>query len=56
MKIYTKSQIESCIDVPLILKELEKGLILYSERQVEIAPVGFMHFKNPLAHIPQPSG
>ncbi|MBN9377664.1 MAG: hypothetical protein BGO14_11255 [Chlamydiales bacterium 38-26] len=56
MKIYTKSQIENCIDVPLILKELEKGLILYSEKQVEIAPVGFMHFKNPLGDVHVKSG
>lgn len=56
MKIYTKSQIESCIDIPLILKELEKGLILYSEKKVEIVPVGFMHFKNPLGDVHVKSG
>lgn len=51
MKIYTKKQIEDCINIPLIIKELEKGLILYSEKQVETAPVGFMHFKNPAGDV-----
>src|SRR5262249_50936739 len=52
----TKQQIENCIDVPLILEELEKGLILYSERQVEIAPVGFMRFKTPPGDVHVKSG
>jgi ornithine cyclodeaminase len=56
MKIYTKKQIENCIDVPLILEEIKKGLILYSEKQVEIAPVGFMHFKNPPGDVHIKSG
>jgi ornithine cyclodeaminase len=56
MKIYTKKQIENCIDVPLLLEELEKGLILYSEKQVEIAPVGFMRFKNPPGDVHVKSG
>src|SRR5271156_1022248 len=56
MKIYTKKQIEECIDIPLILEELEKGLILYSEKQVEIAPVGFLRFKNPPGDVHIKSG
>ena len=56
MKIYTKKQIADCIDIPLILEELEKGLILYSEKRAEIAPVGFMHFKNPPGDVHVKSG
>ncbi len=56
MKVYTKEQIEKSIDVPVILEELEKGLILYSEKQVEIAPVDFMHFKNPPGDVHIKSG
>lgn len=56
MKIYTKQQIEACLDIPHILQELEKGLILYSEKQSQIAPVGFLRFNNPSGEVHIKSG
>lgn len=56
MKMYTKEQIEASIDIPLILEELEKGLVFYSENRVEIAPVGFMRFNHPPGDVHIKSG
>jgi ornithine cyclodeaminase len=47
MKIYTREQIEASIHAHAILEALEQGLMLYSAKQVETAPVGFLHFKEP---------
>lgn len=33
MKLYTKQQIESAIDIPSLFEEISHGLILYSEKK-----------------------
>ena len=47
MQIYTKTQIENALDIPYLITEIEKGLILYSRRKANIAPSSFLHFENP---------
>ncbi len=47
MKILTRKQIETAIDVPLLLAEMEKGLVAYSEKKTQLAPVSFLHFDAP---------
>lgn len=47
MKIITKAEIERAVNIPLLIQEIEKGLIQYSEKKAQISPVGFLHFKVP---------
>jgi ornithine cyclodeaminase len=47
MKLYTKDQIEAAIDVPLLMQEIEKGLIDLSEGKVNTSPIGFLQFNSP---------
>ncbi len=47
MKIFTKEQIKEAVDIRMLLDALEKGFILYSEKKVCSAPVGFLEFVSP---------
>lgn len=51
MQVYKKNQIEEVLDIPALLEEIEKGLVLYSEKKVHSAPVGFLHFDKPLGDV-----
>ncbi len=47
MQIFKKNEIINALDIPPLLEEIEKGLVLYSEKKVQSAPVGFLHFDQP---------
>ncbi len=51
MKIYTKDQIKSVIDIPYLITEIEKGLVDYSEQKVQNSPIGFLQFDHPQADV-----
>jgi len=40
-------QIKRLIDVPDLIREIETGFVLYSDGQVTVPPVGFLHFDDP---------
>ncbi len=40
-------EIKRLLDIPQVIRELETGFVLYSEGQVEVPPVGFLHFEEP---------
>lgn len=56
MQIYTKEQIEKTIDIPYLIAEIEKGLILYSKEKAIIAPSSFLHFETPPGDVHIKSG
>lgn len=47
MKIYHKSDIQQCIDIPSILSSIEEGFVIYSQNEAVIPPVASLHFDNP---------
>lgn len=47
MHIYTKEQIEQAIDIPFLMAEIEKGLILFSKGRALTANSSFLHFTQP---------
>ncbi len=40
-------EIKNLVDIPQVIREIEAGFVLYSEGQVEVPPVGFLHFEKP---------
>ena len=40
-------EIKRLVDIPQVIREMETGFVLYSEGQVEVPPVGFLHFEAP---------
>ncbi len=40
-------EIKRLVDIPQVIREIETGFVLYSEGQVEVPPVGFLHFEEP---------
>lgn len=40
-------EIKRLVDIPQVIREMETGFVLYSEGQVEVPPVGFLHFEKP---------
>ncbi len=56
MKVYTKKQIEQTLDIPYLIQEIEKGLILYSKKKTIMAPVSFLHFDDPIGDVHIKSG
>ncbi len=40
-------EIKRLIDIPQLIREIETGFVLYSEGQVKVPPVGFLHFDDP---------
>ena len=40
-------EIKRLIDVPQLIREIETGFVLYSEKRVVVPPVGFLHFEQP---------
>lgn len=40
-------EIKRLIDIPQLIREIETGFVLYSEGQVTVPPVGFLHFDEP---------
>ncbi|MEM7362136.1 MAG: deaminase [Bacteroidota bacterium] len=47
MKILTKQELETSIDLPKVLAAIEQGFVWYSQGQAVIPPIGSMHFPNP---------
>ena len=43
------NEIKRLIDTPQLLREIESGFVLYSEDQVVVPPVGFLHFDQHVA-------
>ena len=41
--VLTLEQIKRLIDIPDLIKEIETGFVLYSERRAKVPPVGFLH-------------
>jgi len=39
--------IKRLVDIPQLIREIEVGFVLYSEGQVKVPPVGFLHFDEP---------
>ncbi len=56
MRIYTKNQIEKAIDIPLLITEIERGLIYYSKKQTMIAQSSFLRFEKPPGDVHIKSG
>ncbi|MDE3055671.1 MAG: deaminase [Verrucomicrobiota bacterium] len=54
--IYTKEKILQAIDPLLILEEIERGLVCYSQKQTITSPIGFLHFDEPPADVHIKSG
>lgn len=40
-------EIKCLVDIPLLIREIELGFVLYSEGQANVPPVGFLHFDDP---------
>lgn len=40
-------EIRRLVEVPRLIREIETGFVLYSEGQVNVPPVGFLHFDEP---------
>ncbi len=40
-------EIKRLIDAPQLIREIETGFVLYSDGQVVVPPVGFLHFEQP---------
>ena len=46
-KVLKLDEIKRLIDIPQLIREIETGFVLYSEDQVVVPPVGFLHFDQP---------
>ena len=46
-KVLKLDSIKRLIDIPQLIREIETGFVLYSEDQVVVPPVGFLHFDQP---------
>ncbi len=46
-KVLKLDEIKPLIDIPQLIREIETGFVLYSEDQVVVPPVGFLHFDRP---------
>lgn len=44
-------QIKRLLNVPQLIREIETGFVLYSSGQVEVPPVGFLHFDDPVGDV-----
>ena len=44
-------EIKRLIDSPQLIREIETGFVLYSEGQVVVPPVGFLHFDQPRGDV-----
>ena len=40
-------EIQSLLDIPQLIDEIEAGFVLYSQGRVNVPPVGFLHFDDP---------
>ena len=40
-------EIKRLVDIPQLIHEIETGFVIYSEGQVKVPPVGFLHFDEP---------
>jgi ornithine cyclodeaminase len=47
MKIYDKKQIQKALNIPIILDRIEKGFVIYSNKESVIPPVASLHLDNP---------
>lgn len=47
MKFLTRSQIEQLLDMPTVLRAIERGFVLYSNEETVVPPVGILHFDHP---------
>jgi ornithine cyclodeaminase len=46
-KVLNLEEIKHLINIPKLIQEIEAGFVLYSEGQVKVPPVGFLHFDDP---------
>ncbi len=46
-KVLKLDEIKRLIDIPQLILEIEAGFVLYSDDQVVVPPVGFLHFDQP---------
>ena len=53
-KVLKLDEIKRLIDIPQLIREIETGFVLYSEDQVVVPPVGFLHFDEPPGHPAYP--
>ncbi len=56
MQLFTKEQIEKAIDIPYLIGEIERGLILYSNKGTITASSSFLHFETPPGDVHIKSG
>jgi ornithine cyclodeaminase len=40
-------EIKRLLDIPQLIREIEAGFVLYSDGEVQVPPVGFLHFEEP---------
>ena len=40
-------EIKELVDIPQLIEDIEAGFVLYSRGQVQVPPVGFLHFDDP---------
>ena len=46
-RILKLEEIKRLVDIPQLIAEIESGFVLYSDGQVNVPPVGFLHFDDP---------
>jgi len=46
-RILELEEIKRLVDIPQLIAEIESGFVLYSDGQVNVPPVGFLHFDDP---------
>lgn len=56
MKIYSKDQIEDALNIPDMITQIEKGLVLYSKGKSISAEPSFLHFSTPPGDVHIKSG
>lgn len=51
--LFTKDQIQACIDIPQVIRLIQEGFALYSKGETVVPPFGSLHFDDPKgeAHI-----
>lgn len=45
--LLTREQIKRFVDIPRLIREIERGFVCYSDGRSEVPPVGFLHFDEP---------
>jgi ornithine cyclodeaminase len=45
--VLSLDEIKELVDIPQLIEDIEAGFVLYSQGQVQVPPVGFLHFDDP---------